>query len=77
MTYSLRITFHHVERSDAIEAYVRKRAEKMETFAADIIGCSVAIEAPHQHKHHGRPQLVPFRLLALPPLDALSPQGDR
>lgn len=54
MAFSPRITFRDVDRTDALEAYVRRRAEKLDTFAADIIGCAVVVEAPHRHKHHGR-----------------------
>jgi cold shock CspA family protein len=39
--------------SEAIEAYVRKRAEKLEDFTSDIMSCRVAIEIPHRHKLHG------------------------
>jgi ribosomal subunit interface protein len=48
------ITFRDLERSDAIEASVRKHAEKLLTFDERIVSCDVAIEAPHRHKHHGR-----------------------
>jgi ribosomal subunit interface protein len=48
------ITFRDVEPSDAIEASVRKHAEKLLTFDARIVACDVAIEAPHRHKQHGR-----------------------
>jgi ribosomal subunit interface protein len=54
MGLPLRITFRDVERSDAIDASVRKHAEKLLTFDARIVTCDVAIEAPHRHKLHGR-----------------------
>ena len=50
----VQITFHGIEHSDFIEAYVRERAEKLDTFHARITGCRVAVEAPHQHQHSGR-----------------------
>jgi ribosomal subunit interface protein len=54
MELPVRITFRDLERSDAIEASVRRHAEKLLTFEARIVACDVAIEAPHRHKHHGR-----------------------
>jgi ribosomal subunit interface protein len=48
------ITFRDLERSEAIEASVRRHAEKLLTFDSRIVSCDVAIEAPHRHKQHGR-----------------------
>ena len=52
--FPLSITFRDVDRSDALEARVRRHADKLGTFDERIVACSVAIEAPHRHKHHGR-----------------------
>jgi ribosomal subunit interface protein len=54
MGLPLRITYRDFERSDAIEASVRRHTEKLFTFAERIISCDVAIEAPHKHKQRGR-----------------------
>ena len=51
---SVQITFRGVERSPAIEAYVRQHATKLDTFFGRIVGCHVTLEAPHQHQQHGR-----------------------
>jgi ribosomal subunit interface protein len=53
MSFPLQITFHGVPHSNAIEQYVRGRADKLETFASRIVSCRVAIEMPHRHAHHG------------------------
>jgi ribosomal subunit interface protein len=53
MQLPLQITFHGVQHSDAIEQYVRERAEKLETFDGRITGCRIAIEQPHRHSQHG------------------------
>ncbi|MBT8079782.1 MAG: HPF/RaiA family ribosome-associated protein [Gammaproteobacteria bacterium] len=53
MQIPLQIRFHKLEPSEAIEAAIRKRAEKLEQFAHDIISCRVTIEAPHKHHHQG------------------------
>jgi ribosomal subunit interface protein len=53
MQLPLQITFHGVQHSDAIEQYVREKAEKLETFDPRITGCRVAIELPHRHSQSG------------------------
>jgi ribosomal subunit interface protein len=53
MQIPLEIRFHNLEPSAAVEAAVRKRAEKLEKFADTIIRCQVTIEAPHKHQHRG------------------------
>ena len=45
------ISFHNLDRSDAIEARVRERTARMERYYSGIIGCRVAIEAPHKQPH--------------------------
>ncbi|HZU85363.1 MAG TPA: HPF/RaiA family ribosome-associated protein [Polyangiaceae bacterium] len=62
MPIPVRITYRDLERSDAIDAYVRKRASKLGTFDARIVACRVAVEAPHRHKHHGRHYRVRIEL---------------
>jgi cold shock CspA family protein len=54
MQRPVQITFRGIPHSDALEAYVRAHVTKLETFAARITGCRVAIESPHQHAHSGR-----------------------
>ncbi len=53
MQIPLQITFKDMKHSDAIEAKVIEKAQKLEQFSKDIISCSVVIEAPHQRHHHG------------------------
>lgn len=50
----LRITFRDMDPSDAIDAYVRKRASRLAVVTRGVVACKVAIEAPHKHKAHGR-----------------------
>jgi cold shock CspA family protein len=54
MQLPVQITFRGLPHSETLESYVRARATKLDTFAARIMGCHVAIEAPHQHAHSGR-----------------------
>lgn len=54
MQLPLEITFHNFEPSPSIEANIRRRAEKLERYAPDIISCRVTVESPHKHQRHGR-----------------------
>jgi ribosome-associated translation inhibitor RaiA/cold shock CspA family protein len=53
MRLPLQVTFHGIPHSDAIDAYVRKRAAKLDVMAPRLMGCRVAIEKPHAHARHG------------------------
>jgi ribosomal subunit interface protein len=53
MQTPFQITFRGIASSDAIENYVRTRADKLERFSQRIIGCHVTIDIPHRHKRHG------------------------
>ena len=71
MQVPLEITFHQVEPAEEIDAYVRKRAEKLERRHPRIIRCRVAIEEPHRrHKNGNRFDVhlevsVPGKVLAV------------
>jgi ribosomal subunit interface protein len=54
----LQVTFHGVPHSDAIETHVRTCASKLQTFFDRMTSCRVVIEAPHKHKHSGRPYRI-------------------
>lgn len=58
MQMPIQITFRDMPHSDALDAYVRRHAAKLETYSTRIIGCRVAVEAPHRHKHAGRPYRI-------------------
>jgi ribosomal subunit interface protein len=53
MQIPLELTFHNMDRSDAVEDKVRERAAKLERAFDRIIGCRVVVEAPHKHNHKG------------------------
>ena len=53
MGFPTRITFHGVPHSDAIDEYIHKRAEKLDTLESRIVSCRVAVEHPHRHALHG------------------------
>jgi len=53
MQLPLQITFRNLDRSEAIEAKVRERAEKLDQYHDHIMSCRVAVEALHKHHHQG------------------------
>jgi ribosomal subunit interface protein len=54
MQIPLEIAFKNMERSDAVEARIREKAEKkLDRFAGRITSCRVLVEAPHRHHHTG------------------------
>ena len=53
MRQPLQINFRDIPQSDAIEAKVREKADKLDKFYDKIMTCSVMIEAPHGHHHKG------------------------
>ncbi len=54
MQIPIQITFHDVPRSDALEAHIRQKAEKLEEFHSRIISCRVTVEELRKHHHQGR-----------------------
>ena len=54
MTIPLKITLENMDPSPAVEANVRRRAQRLERFADRIVACEVVIEAPHRHHHKGK-----------------------
>lgn len=49
----VQVVFRNMDPSEAVEAKVREKAEKLQTFYSPIMGCRVAIEARHHHHHQG------------------------
>ena len=54
MQLPLEVTFRGMDQSDAIEADIRRQAEKLERRFGRIMSCRVVIEAPHKHSRKGR-----------------------
>ena len=54
MKLQLKSTTRDIPHSEALESHIRQKAEKLETFYPNIIGCRVVVEVPHKHKHQGR-----------------------
>lgn len=53
MQLPLQITFRHMDKSEAMEAAIRKRAEQLDQFHEKIMSCRVVVEPHHKHKHKG------------------------
>lgn len=50
----LQITFKGVKPSEAVEANIREKVEKLERFSNHLMSCHVVVEAPHRHGHKGK-----------------------
>jgi len=54
MKIPLHITLLNIPPSDAIEAEIHKRAEKLDRFATDVMHCHVTVDTADRHKTQGR-----------------------
>jgi ribosomal subunit interface protein len=54
MKIPLQIYFHHMEPSDALEAKIREKVQKIEQFTEHIMSFRVTIDQQHKHHHQGR-----------------------
>ncbi len=50
----VQVTFRNMDSSEAVEANVREKAEKLERFSDHLMSCRIVIEAPHRHHHRGK-----------------------
>ncbi|MFA6970493.1 MAG: ribosome-associated translation inhibitor RaiA [Gallionella sp.] len=55
MKIPMQITLRNVDHSDALEAHIREKAKKLESFFEHIVSCRVVVDMPHNHKHQGKP----------------------
>jgi cold shock CspA family protein len=53
MRLPLELTFRNMDRAAAVEADVREKAAKLDTFYDGVMRCRVVIEADHKHHHKG------------------------
>lgn len=54
MRIPFQVTFRDMPRSEAVEAEIRRRAEKLDEFCDRIMSCRVTVETPGGHKHQGK-----------------------
>ena len=54
MKTPLKITMRDFPHSEALDAHIRSKVEKLEKTLANIISCHVVVTMPHKHKHQGK-----------------------
>jgi ribosome-associated translation inhibitor RaiA len=54
MKLPLQIVMRDIPHSDAVEADIRSRVEKLDQFYPDIMRCRVVVELDGKHKHQGK-----------------------
>jgi ribosomal subunit interface protein len=55
MKLPAQITFHGMERSDAVESALRVKVQHLERMCPDIMSCRVAVDLLQKHKRQGQP----------------------
>jgi cold shock CspA family protein/ribosome-associated translation inhibitor RaiA len=58
MDVPLEVSFHHTQKTAALEDLIRKRAARLEKFHQHLISCSVTVEQPQTHQRSGNPYRV-------------------
>jgi ribosomal subunit interface protein len=54
MQIPLQITIRDIEHSEALEARIRSKVDKLEDFFKHIMSCRIVVEMPHKHHHQGK-----------------------
>ena len=54
MQTPLQITIRDIDHSEALEARIRDKANKLEEFSGQIMSCRIVVESPHKHHHQGK-----------------------
>ena len=62
VTIPIKITYRNIDPSPAVEADIRKHAEKLEEFDARIQWCNVSVEALGKHQQKGRQYKIAVNL---------------
>jgi cold shock CspA family protein len=75
MQSPVQITAHDFSLTEPVEAEIRRRAAKLDTYYDHILGCKVVVEAPVHHHHRGGPFKVRIEL-AVPGNDLVVNQKD-
>ena len=53
MAIPLRISFHQIPSSAALEDHIREKVQSLEQLHPNLTRCNVTIEQPHHHKNQG------------------------
>jgi len=62
MEHPIQISFHGLDKSDAVEAKIRERANKLEHYFDRIIGCRVVVETHHNSHSNLNTNAQPFHV---------------
>ncbi len=62
MQRPVQITVHDFSLTEPVEAELRRKAAKLDTYYDHILGCKVVVEAPVHHHHRGGPFKVRIEL---------------
>lgn len=54
MKLPLQITLRDIPQSEAVEAAIREKVEKLDHFYPHMMSCRVTVEMPGKHKHQGK-----------------------
>src|SRR5690606_39256761 len=54
MNLQLQITYRHIDATPALDRNIRSRVTRLSRYCPDIVGCRVAVEAPHRRHRKGR-----------------------
>jgi ribosome-associated translation inhibitor RaiA/cold shock CspA family protein len=63
MQMPLEIAFHNMQPSDAVEAEIRKRTEKLDKMYDRLVGCRVSVEGLHKQHRTGNIYEVHIELM--------------
>lgn len=54
MTMASNVTYRDLDTSEALNAIINKRLQKLGRFCSDIQHSRVVLDSPHNHKHKGK-----------------------
>jgi hypothetical protein len=57
MQIPLEVNYRDVEKTDSLEAIIRRHVDKLHRFARDIVRCRLAVERPQAHQRG-----IPYRV---------------
>lgn len=62
MQIPIQITFHGIDKSDAVEVKIKERVDKLEKYSNRIIGCRVVVESHHKSHSNLNTNAAPFHV---------------
>jgi len=54
MTMANQVTYRDLDPSNALNAIINKRLQKLERYSSQILRSRVVLDSPHNHKHKGK-----------------------